>query len=703
MTLYIGEAAEVTGVTAALSSAIKSLAENLDVVIPALAVIAATLGGRFLAGVVGGTAGLRAFTAQVGIATGSLAGFAATSRLAGLALLGAFGGPVGLAITGITVGLGFLAAESARASAETNRLEAAADANAAAMGVYLNTAEAAAGETSNLTADQVEARASAAGLTIEVDRLADAHYRAAVAARTQAIELQKLALGEAAAEVNDLARGTRRRQRQVRGGTPESRRERRANLAREFLNSEEVLRFSRDRETLRRLQENPIEVEQGGTPSRPTETGRTGRGRTRDNNEAERLERERERLEQERLRTIQRVASEERRLEAEAIRARIVLTDDLEEKLAFERQLLGIERAERIAQIDNEESFTQAQREAMTARINALYGAPATTNADGSLIAPATTGLLEQSLEQSFADERAELERNRIALDQDLLRMRADVLRDEASVASSRQQRLALERQALELEHDIQDSLLRQDIANGEIADADAARAILARQQNIARERLRQDSLSPLEASRERLQASSSRDNVRDSVEGFVVDELEYVRETIAGTIQDAIGYSDPVIDGLLNLIIDQLLIRPLTEALTAVSQGGSIGSGASAAANVISTLFGSIFGGARMSGGNVAGGKAYLVGESGPELFAPAGSGKIYPTGSLARVGGNQTGNSGRPIIQVDARGAVMNDEFARMILARAEQMDERAGKLTYDRALRDAPAAQARAQRYG
>jgi lambda family phage tail tape measure protein len=44
----------------------------------------------------------------------------------------------------------------------------------------------------------------------------------------------------------------------------------------------------------------------------------------------------------------------------------------------------------------------------------------------------------------------------------------------------------------------------------------------------------------------------------------------------------------------------------------------------------------GSIFGGARANGGPVMGGKSYLVGERGPELFSPGASGMISPNGSF-------------------------------------------------------------------
>lgn len=50
---------------------------------------------------------------------------------------------------------------------------------------------------------------------------------------------------------------------------------------------------------------------------------------------------------------------------------------------------------------------------------------------------------------------------------------------------------------------------------------------------------------------------------------------------------------------------------------------------------------------GARAEGGPVSGGMPYLVGEEGPEIFVPTGSGMIVPNGAMAassRGGGAQT-----------------------------------------------------------
>lgn len=50
-------------------------------------------------------------------------------------------------------------------------------------------------------------------------------------------------------------------------------------------------------------------------------------------------------------------------------------------------------------------------------------------------------------------------------------------------------------------------------------------------------------------------------------------------------------------------------------------------------------SLIGAIFGGARASGGPVAAGTSYLVGENGPEMFTPRSSGTIIPNGGGSAI----------------------------------------------------------------
>lgn len=138
LTVYIGEASSANGVTAGLAGAIELLANNLDTIIPLLAIIATGLG--------------------VGLVTNAIAARVAVGAL-GSSLLAAFGGPVGIAITALTVGIGYLVTQTSAAAV-------AAQANARAQ--------------------EISAAASKSGAEA-ADRLANAHGKA----RVEALALAK--------------------------------------------------------------------------------------------------------------------------------------------------------------------------------------------------------------------------------------------------------------------------------------------------------------------------------------------------------------------------------------------------------------------------------------------------------------------------------------------------------------------------------
>ncbi|HWW12914.1 MAG TPA: phage tail tape measure protein, partial [Brevundimonas sp.] len=69
-------------------------------------------------------------------------------------------------------------------------------------------------------------------------------------------------------------------------------------------------------------------------------------------------------------------------------------------------------------------------------------------------------------------------------------------------------------------------------------------------------------------------------------------------------------------------------------------------GGGASGLSSAIASAVSGLFSGSRADGGPVSGGGAYLVGERGPEVFRPMGSGTIEAaTGSAVTVNVALTG----------------------------------------------------------
>jgi hypothetical protein len=122
------------------------------------------------------------------------------------------------------------------------------------------------------------------------------------------------------------------------------------------------------------------------------------------------------------------------------------------------------------------------------------------------------------------------------------------------------------------------------------------------------------------------------------------------LNQSLAGVFTDAITGAKSLQEGLQGLL-KQMASMFLNQAFM----------------NVLGNIFPSFgkinFGGARAMGGPVASGRTYLVGEQGPELFTPSGSGQIVPNNALGGGSGGGTvvqviNNSGTPARQERSRG---------------------------------------------
>lgn len=99
------------------------------------------------------------------------------------------------------------------------------------------------------------------------------------------------------------------------------------------------------------------------------------------------------------------------------------------------------------------------------------------------------------------------------------------------------------------------------------------------------------------------------------------------LKMTFSSAFEDAVVKGGKVSDMLQGLVEDIgriALRKAITEPL-----GNSLG-------GLFSNIFSGIFGGPRAAGGPVNYGKAYLVGEKGPEIFMPQGNGNIVPNNRL-------------------------------------------------------------------
>lgn len=149
--------------------------------------------------------------------------------------------------------------------------------------------------------------------------------------------------------------------------------------------------------------------------------------------------------------------------------------------------------------------------------------------------------------------------------------------------------------------------------------------------------------------------------DVRASTSGFRSD-VEAMRSALDTSLIDGFSRAGSVLErGLLSAIrrgklgfdelkdvavraMDQIASQALHSGLTSLLGGAPASSGGNSLGSVLGGVLGSLFGlPGRATGGPVAPGSAYVVGERGPELFVPTSSGRIEtgvpPAGAAREV----------------------------------------------------------------
>lgn len=144
--------------------------------------------------------------------------------------------------------------------------------------------------------------------------------------------------------------------------------------------------------------------------------------------------------------------------------------------------------------------------------------------------------------------------------------------------------------------------------------------------------------------------------DVRASTDGFAAD-LETMRRSLDSSLLDGFGRAGNVLEnGLLSALrrgslgfddLKRVAFRALDEIASHALQsglsnllGGGGGSGGGLGGLITQSL-GALFGlPGRATGGPVSPGRAYVVGERGPEIFLPTSSGRIEAGGSAGGQG---------------------------------------------------------------
>ena len=197
------------------------------------------------------------------------------------------------------------------------------------------------------------------------------------------------------------------------------------------------------------------------------------------------------------------------------------------------------------------------------------------------------------------------------------------------------------------------DDIKRQQ-STGQIPDitADLETVKLAKEQvAVLRERLA--------VLKENANASPAQVEAIKALEGQILDldaTMSTTAQSINGTFfksleqgfQDMItGAKTPlealkgIVASTLSAIASEMLKFALQQALISAMGGASGGAGGGLGGAIV----GAIFGGAREKGGDVSSGKAYLIGEKGPEMMFPGVSGRVVSNAEMQKaMGGMMT-----------------------------------------------------------
>ncbi|MGL4640529.1 MAG: tape measure protein [Shewanella sp.] len=624
LTVYIGEASAANGVTGALAGAIKALADNLDVIIPALAIIAVAIGGRLAAAALVGGNSLRALSAYAGIATTSLAGTALAARGAGAALLGAFGGPVGLAITGVVLALGFAVSETQKLENITRNLDQAMS-DAQSRHEQYSAAAQKAGIATNASAN---AAASATGkmgfLASALNIAANEYAKLAGKAKLAAIQVAQaniaIAKSDKSKAQGKLGAALLVPQARFLPGFDQE-----ANRAIVLKSDALIAQEQANIALLQKLSNSSVEGVSapkkvlGGGGGKSVK-GSGGGGGDSGPSAAE---------------VTARFNNELISLTQQTLSAQQSLAKSAEEKAELELRSIELARINAIDGIEAEKEYSATQKQR-----------------------------LKQQVERLAEEEQARVEQQRITQNnQNSADLAAEINRglvDELSYMAENARTLEDRRDILKAiaqaefnykAAQIEQALLQEGISDAKRSELEAA---LANAQAESDRRKRDADKQALGPAAQYLDQLKNLDPKRQAEE-FGVDALKDLNSELADAIVYGGDLGDVLEDSgkrflaqLLEMTIQLLVIKPLLESI-----GNSFGGGGG--------LLSSIGGLFRASGGPVTKGQPYVVGEAGRELFVPSTSGTIVPNGRLSASGSK----GGTSIIQLQLSG----DIDARMI----------------------------------
>lgn len=610
LVLYVGEASQSNGITAALADGLKRLADNLDTVFEALAVIVTFLGVRYVASAGAAIAANISLAASATGAAGSMGimGAAAFSLQAYMAGAATATEALGFAMAGLAralpvVAMGALAVAIVYYATQTNRaVEASADYKRQLD--YLKTAqEKAAGAADQLATATGRAReqalANARALREEnVQLLANAR----AAAQAARVKLQTVI-----EENRERLRAASRSTRGAGGGIDPIITQQRINSRIEAQARADIMAAETAAagfaKTIHELDEAikaaPRVGEGGGSDARPSGSRRQSTGPAPGE-------------------IARRFEDELDNYRSQIAGAQANVARSLDERAELELRQVELARRATLRSIEADSDYSQAQKARLALAVENL------ANAEREAIEFRRRADAEREAEE-IAEERFRADLDALELQYDLARTEAD--------------RRYIAQRILDAEDAYLKSKLEAVIASETATDAERERA------RIALAALRNTAAARRAASDRAHQGALGRylDDTADieaRAEEAAVRELEAVRDGLADGLSEQLGVKNQFVKDMLSIFLDEVLFRPIAEALRG---GGGAGS-------IFSSIFGAIFG--RASGGYVSPGGVYRVNEHRPGVellrLGPQG-GKVIPLGEAnQQIASPRAGSAG-------------------------------------------------------
>jgi hypothetical protein len=189
------------------------------------------------------------------------------------------------------------------------------------------------------------------------------------------------------------------------------------------------------------------------------------------------------------------------------------------------------------------------------------------------------------------ADAVAQATEEAAQLRQDGLQSQQDNLRAQQGLADTAKERRAIELRLLDLQYEEERIRLAAIADNKRLSPAEREGARnrlgnLDERKGLDREAVIRGTESPLEAYRRKVNRTPGQ--VNEDIEGFVVDELETVQNSVTSGIAKKIGTKDPLLTGVIDLFVQQVIMKPLADALAQAGGAGGVGGVLSAIASPI-------------------------------------------------------------------------------------------------------------------